>query len=70
MAKLNYLVLILSILILPNFLSAQCTELLWADEFEDAQIDLTKWNYEVDCDGGGNNVILTDPRMLVSKMVN
>jgi len=55
MAKLNYLVLILSILILPNFLSAQCTELLWADEFEDAQIDLTKWNYEVDCDGGGNN---------------
>jgi beta-glucanase (GH16 family) len=34
---------------------AQCTELLWADEFDGTALDTTKWNIEVDGDGGGNN---------------
>ncbi|MEL7545757.1 MAG: glycoside hydrolase family 16 protein [Pseudomonadota bacterium] len=28
--------------------------LVWADEFESAAIDRTKWNFDVDCWGGGN----------------
>jgi len=30
-------------------------ELVWADEFDDDTLDLNKWTYEVDCQGGGNN---------------
>ncbi|MBQ4833804.1 family 16 glycosylhydrolase [Pseudoalteromonas sp. MMG010] len=30
-------------------------QLVWSDEFDDAKIDTNKWNYEVNCDGGGNN---------------
>ncbi len=29
--------------------------LIWADEFSEAQLDTTKWNQEVNGDGGGNN---------------
>ncbi|MEC7984420.1 MAG: family 16 glycosylhydrolase [Myxococcota bacterium] len=29
--------------------------LVWRDEFEDPAIDLTKWEFEVDGQGGGNN---------------
>lgn len=29
--------------------------LIWNDEFESATIDLTKWEHEVNGDGGGNN---------------
>ncbi len=29
--------------------------LVWNDEFENPNIDLTKWEYEVNGDGGGNN---------------
>ena len=29
--------------------------LTWNDEFDKANIDLTKWEYEVNGDGGGNN---------------
>ncbi len=29
--------------------------LVWADEFNGNSIDQGKWNYEVNCDGGGNN---------------
>lgn len=30
-------------------------ELVWADEFEGASLDLTRWDYEENCWGGGNN---------------
>jgi beta-glucanase (GH16 family) len=30
-------------------------KLVWNDEFNGNKIDLTKWNYEVNGDGGGNN---------------
>lgn len=30
-------------------------QLVWSDEFNEAQIDQTKWTYEVNCFGGGNN---------------
>ena len=29
--------------------------LIWADEFEGTSIDLTKWEHEVNANGGGNN---------------
>ena len=29
--------------------------LVWNDEFDGADIDLTKWEHEVNCSGGGNN---------------
>ncbi len=29
--------------------------LVWSDEFDGTAIDTTKWNHEVNCDGGGNN---------------
>jgi beta-glucanase (GH16 family) len=30
-------------------------KLVWNDEFNDSRVDLTKWEYEVNGDGGGNN---------------
>lgn len=30
-------------------------ELVWSDEFEGDEIDLTKWTHETNCWGGGNN---------------
>ncbi len=30
-------------------------DLMWTDEFNEAQVDTTKWNHEVNGDGGGNN---------------
>ncbi len=30
-------------------------KLVWNDEFKNTQIDLTKWEYEVNANGGGNN---------------
>lgn len=30
-------------------------KLVWQDEFEGLDLDTTKWNYEVNGDGGGNN---------------
>lgn len=38
-----------------KMLWAQCTELLWADEFNAIEIDNTKWTIEIDGDGGGNS---------------
>ena len=28
---------------------------IWADEFEGTEVDTTKWTYEVNASGGGNN---------------
>ncbi|HEY8402504.1 MAG TPA: glycoside hydrolase family 16 protein [Cytophagaceae bacterium] len=30
-------------------------KLVWQDEFDGPEVDTTKWNYEVNGDGGGNN---------------
>ena len=30
-------------------------QLVWSDEFDGDGLDTTKWNYEEDCWGGGNN---------------
>lgn len=30
-------------------------DLVWHDEFDGASIDLSKWEYEVNANGGGNN---------------
>lgn len=30
-------------------------KLVWSDEFSSTSIDSTKWNFEVNCTGGGNN---------------
>ncbi len=49
-----YLVLII-VLFFPNKLTAQCESLIWADEFDGAGLDSTRWNIEVNDYGGGNN---------------
>jgi len=33
----------------------QTYQLVWSDEFNGNSLDLSKWQYEVNCDGGGNN---------------
>ncbi|HEX5793721.1 MAG TPA: glycoside hydrolase family 16 protein, partial [Rheinheimera sp.] len=30
-------------------------QMVWSDEFDGAAINTNKWNYEVNCAGGGNN---------------
>jgi len=30
-------------------------QLVWSDEFDGSAIDTNKWNFELNCDGGGNN---------------
>ncbi|MFU2512120.1 family 16 glycosylhydrolase [Pseudoalteromonas sp. ASV78] len=30
-------------------------QMVWSDEFDSGEIDAAKWNYEINCDGGGNN---------------
>ena len=30
-------------------------ELVWSDEFDGEKLDISKWTYDVDCWGGGNN---------------
>ena len=40
----------------PAHLAAQsCSELVWSDEFDGPAIDLSKWEFEVNGQGGGNN---------------
>ena len=34
----------LVVLFIPDKLTAQCESLIWADEFEGAEIDSAKWN--------------------------
>jgi beta-glucanase (GH16 family) len=35
--------------------NSQQYNLVWSDEFEGNSLDRSKWNYEINCDGGGNN---------------
>jgi len=35
--------------------SQQTYQLVWSDEFNGDKLDTSKWGYEVNCDGGGNN---------------
>ncbi|WP_409425718.1 family 16 glycosylhydrolase [Pseudoalteromonas sp. RW-H-Ap-1] len=30
-------------------------QMVWSDEFDGSAIDTNKWNFELNCDGGGNN---------------
>lgn len=30
-------------------------ELVWSDEFDGASLDMSKWSFEINCSGGGNN---------------
>ncbi len=30
-------------------------EMVWSDEFDGSAVDTAKWNYEINCSGGGNN---------------
>ena len=30
-------------------------ELVWSDEFDGEKLDISKWTYDIDCWGGGNN---------------
>jgi len=33
----------------------QTYQLVWQDEFDGNSLDRSKWNFEINCDGGGNN---------------
>jgi len=35
--------------------SCQYWKQVWSDEFDGPSIDMSKWQFEVNCDGGGNN---------------
>lgn len=48
-------VLLLSLLASPARLVAQCSDLVWSDELDGPSIDLSKWQFEVNGQGGGNN---------------
>ena len=39
---------------MPILAQDRCYELVWADEFDGTEIDLTKWGFEVNGWGGGN----------------
>ena len=39
----------------PQPATGEGWELVWNDEFSGEEIDLTKWSYETNCWGGGNN---------------
>ncbi|WP_053084583.1 family 16 glycosylhydrolase [Catenovulum maritimum] len=62
MTHLKFTVLISSLSALVLIGISSCSgiktakwELVWQDEFDGASLDLSKWNYEENCWGGGNN---------------
>ena len=55
LSALVVLTVLLSVLASPAHLAAQCSELVWSDEFDGPGIDLSKWSFEVNGQGGGNN---------------
>lgn len=46
--------LILSVLLLASLASCQYWRQVWSDEFDGTALDTSKWQFEVNCDGGGN----------------
>jgi beta-glucanase (GH16 family) len=34
---------------------SQDWQLVWSDEFDSTTLDLSKWSFELNCDGGGNS---------------
>ncbi len=50
----SILFLLLSFCLLGK-INAQCWNLVWADEFNGASLDLTKWSYQTGAGGWGNN---------------
>jgi beta-glucanase (GH16 family) len=38
-----------------SLVSCQYWKQVWSDEFDGTSIDMSKWQFEVNCDGGGNN---------------
>jgi len=46
---------LLSILLAMGFFVSADYNLVWSDEFNGNSLDTSKWNYEINCDGGGNN---------------
>lgn len=42
------------LILLIGIIEAQWT-LIWSDEFNQNSLDTSKWDYEIDCWGGGNN---------------
>jgi beta-glucanase (GH16 family) len=46
---------LLSSLLVGLSLAADTYQLVWSDEFNGNSLDLSKWQYEINCDGGGNN---------------
>ncbi len=51
---------LLSLLLVPGLVTAQCYRLVWADEFDGTDLDASKWSYQIgdgcpDLCGWGNN---------------
>jgi len=59
--SIKFLLIAVFMLCLTNNIQAQCPNLVWSDEFNGTQVDLTKWSFETGtgCDislcGWGNN---------------
>jgi beta-glucanase (GH16 family) len=64
LARKSFLALVMSVMAATMFLAAPVAaaggsgpaawKLVWSDEFDGSTIDQSKWNFEVDCWGGGN----------------
>jgi len=50
-----YNILAIATIMMVGVASDQSYQLVWSDEFNGNSLDLSKWQYEVNCDGGGNN---------------
>jgi beta-glucanase (GH16 family) len=53
--KIYLIILFLLAGLFSKKMEAQCWNLVWADEFEGTQLDLTKWSYQTGAGGWGNN---------------
>ncbi len=55
MSRLGRIAVTLMSLLAAQPAAAEDWRLVWSDEFDAAAIDTTKWGFDVDCWGGGNN---------------
>lgn len=53
--RIQFFFVILIPFCFPSITSAQGYQLVWSDEFDSTQINLSEWEYEVNGNGGGNN---------------